>query len=139
MKAKFVFKGGAGSGHHGHAGREGKRGGSLPGTGGGSGENIASTAFPVKKGWNAYAYDNNDVPHGMTKVVRTRQGKRGVYVMDHHGYGRKTDERYSVISSTMREETSPSDNAILHSLWTDSLDEALSAAQAYLLELMMDK
>ena len=28
-------KGGPGSGHHGHAGRQGKRGGSLPGTGGG--------------------------------------------------------------------------------------------------------
>jgi len=39
MKLKFGFvekKGGTGSGHHGHAGRPGKHGGSLPGSGGGS-------------------------------------------------------------------------------------------------------
>lgn len=32
------YKGGAGSGHHGHGGRPGKRGGSSPGSGGGSSE-----------------------------------------------------------------------------------------------------
>ena len=31
MKAKFVYKGGPGSGHYGHGGRPGKQGGSLPG------------------------------------------------------------------------------------------------------------
>ena len=30
MKVKFTYKGGHGSGHHGHAGRPGKVGGSLP-------------------------------------------------------------------------------------------------------------
>lgn len=35
MKAVIVSKGGPGSGHHGHAGRLGKVGGSLPGGGGG--------------------------------------------------------------------------------------------------------
>lgn len=33
MKAVVTLKGGPGSGHRGHAGREGKRGGSLPGSG----------------------------------------------------------------------------------------------------------
>lgn len=33
MKLKLVHKGGPGSGHHGHKGRPGKRGGSLPGKG----------------------------------------------------------------------------------------------------------
>ena len=37
MKAKFVFKGGSGSGNFGHSGRPGKRGGSGGGGGGGSG------------------------------------------------------------------------------------------------------
>ena len=31
MKLKFSYKGGTGSGHHGHAGRPGKVGGSVPG------------------------------------------------------------------------------------------------------------
>lgn len=34
MKGRLVYKGGAGSGHHGHQGRPGKRGGSSPGGGG---------------------------------------------------------------------------------------------------------
>jgi hypothetical protein len=33
MKLTFRYKGGKGSGHHGHAGRPGKEGGSLPGIG----------------------------------------------------------------------------------------------------------
>ena len=35
MKLTLRLKGGPGSGHHGHSGRPGKRGGSLPGAGGG--------------------------------------------------------------------------------------------------------
>jgi len=34
MKLALAFKGGSGSGHRGHAGRPGQRGGSLPGRGG---------------------------------------------------------------------------------------------------------
>lgn len=40
MKARIVFKGGAGSGHHGHEGRPGKVGGSVAGAGSGNGENF---------------------------------------------------------------------------------------------------
>jgi len=36
MKFKIRYKGGPGSGHRGHSGRPGKRGGSAPGTGGGA-------------------------------------------------------------------------------------------------------
>jgi len=44
MKATLVYKGGTESGHHGHAGRPGKRGGSAPGKGAGigsGGEDVA--------------------------------------------------------------------------------------------------
>lgn len=40
MKFKIRFKGGKGSGHHGHEGIPGHLGGSLPGKGGGSAEKI---------------------------------------------------------------------------------------------------
>lgn len=43
------IKGGPGSGHHGHAGRPGKRGGSLPGKGGGSGSDIEHSFIGHKR------------------------------------------------------------------------------------------
>lgn len=43
MKVNIIFKGGAGSGHHGHRGVPGQRGGSAPGGGSGGGADSKSS------------------------------------------------------------------------------------------------
>lgn len=69
MKLKLVYKGGKGSGHHGHVGRPGKIGGSQPGTGGGSGSgkmtagDIKSKYPNVYQGINDLAADNIPAPY----------------------------------------------------------------------------
>ena len=52
ISIKF-YKGGTGSGHRGHSGRPGKRGGSLPGTGGGTGQRLGDFGTVEE----SYAYD----------------------------------------------------------------------------------
>lgn len=46
MIVKVVYKGGPGSGHHGHEGRPGKRGGSLPGGSGRMAGNLPGGKLP---------------------------------------------------------------------------------------------
>jgi len=60
MNGVIVRKGGAGSGHHGHAGRPGKRGGSAPGSGGSS------------KVW-----DGQQVKHEGSKLNKLETGASG--------------------------------------------------------------
>jgi hypothetical protein len=55
---RIALKGGPGSGHHGHAGRPGKRGGSSPGKGGGM-----SKAERKARGWEKVA--EGDVVSGL--------------------------------------------------------------------------
>jgi len=67
MKLVIVKKGGHGSGHHGHAGRHGKLGGSTPGKGGGSGDEI----YPA---YGGKYHEGGKGPHGrrMTLVGTNR-------------------------------------------------------------------
>jgi hypothetical protein len=67
MKLTFRYKGGKGSGHHGHAGRPGKHGGSLPGKGdsstGGFSVSDANKNYPATMNALSRMAAMNDVGH----------------------------------------------------------------------------
>lgn len=91
MKLKFRIeeKGGAGSGHHGHAGRPGKHGGSLPGSGGGSGSSKPDTG---NEQWQGYAPEiPGDVNAPVTthrKVASALAKEKGVFTHLPKGRGK---------------------------------------------------
>src|SRR4030065_156216 len=58
MRARFVIKGGPGSGHKGHAGRPGRVGGSLPGEGGTAGD-LGPFVSDLSAYLRAYKYITN--------------------------------------------------------------------------------
>ena len=93
MKAFLRLKGGSGSGHHGHSGRPGKRGGSLPGTGGDT--DISSAITALERGMYDLKMSRKAKGHLAGSVVRSQ------VMSDMHAavdmLGSEWKEKYSVL------------------------------------------
>ena len=78
-----VERGGPGSGHHGHAGRPGKVGGSLPGAGTGLGEFDFEGSQPGAggKGYRKIPFDNtyDTAPTGLRRLAKKEQEETGEF------------------------------------------------------------
>lgn len=75
-------KGGTGSGHHGHRGRPGKRGGSVPGSGSGVGDGSASKQENVMLDRIGEAFIWKPVKKSDLKHIRYSGGKKSITMED---------------------------------------------------------
>lgn len=90
MRLIIVSKGGRESGHHGHSGRHGQRGGSEPGTGSQLSFLPDKKKIPAKvKKLESPGFDDDEIPKGWSKfsheaiVKSSTGGTKKVYIVKH--------------------------------------------------------
>jgi hypothetical protein len=97
----LVLKGGRSSGHHGHSGRHGQRGGSEPGTGSQLSFLPDKKKIPAKvKKLESPGFDDDEIPKGWTKfshesiVKGSTDGTKRVYIVKNRDGGYSVQRRY---------------------------------------------
>lgn len=102
MKAQIVLKGGPGSGHRGHAGIPGKRGGSLPGTGGGY--SFRPGELPGKRGGEKNEEITQRVDREiLSKGLPSSRKRQNVYVWEGVTHQERADVKDDIITSLSTE------------------------------------